>query len=221
MTEKRTSKYNNAGLYNGYDKNHKERDALDFYATPTKEVENILEIMNFDFSNSVIIEPCCGDGHMYNGIWNYLEETDGADALIATDIMERGGDFPHMTGSEYDFLKDDYIMHIPGNSADYVIMNPPFKLIEPFVMKALGIANKGVLCLGRIQFLEGKSRYDNILAEFPPSDVYVYVDRIYCYPNGDENVKQSSAQCYAWFYWDIEQLERGVKTSNLHWIKRV
>ena len=39
----RTSKYNNAGLYNGYDKNHKERDALDFYATPTKEIENILK----------------------------------------------------------------------------------------------------------------------------------------------------------------------------------
>ena len=222
MEEKRTSKYNNAGLYNGYDKNHKERDALDFYATPTKEVENILERMGLDFHNSVILEPCCGDGHMYNGIWNYLEKTDGADAIIATDIKERGGDFPHMSGPKYDFLKDEYWNNLKiSYPIDYIIMNPPFKLIEPFVMKALGMANKGVLCLGRIQFLEGKSRYDNILAEFPPSDVYVYVDRIYCYPNGDDNVKQSSAQCYAWFYWDIEQLEKGVKTSSLHWIKRV
>mgnify|MGYP007115381016 CR=1 FL=1 len=83
------------------------------------------------------------------------------------------------------------------------------------------VAEKGVLCLGRIQFLEGKSRYENILQSFPPTDTYIYVDRIYCYPNGDENVKQSSAQCYAWFYWDIEQIEKGSKNSNLHWIRRV
>lgn len=225
MTEKRTSKYNNAGLYNGYDKNHKERDALDFYATPTKEVENILKELGLSFYNRIILEPCCGDGHMYEGISNYIEEYDGADAIIATDIKERGGDFVHLAGPAYDFLKDDYISNIKKecnfDNIDYIIMNPPFKLIEPFVMKALGIADCGVLCLGRIQFLEGKSRYDNILAEFPPSDVYVYVDRIYCYPNGDDNVKQSSAQCYAWFYWDIDLINEGIKTSNLHWIKRV
>lgn len=220
---KLTSRYNNAGLYNGYDKNHKERDALDFYATPTKEVENILEKMNLDFSNSVILEPCCGDGHMYNGIWNYTDKTDGADAIIATDIMERGGDFPRMTGPKYDFLKDEYWDNLKiSYPIDYIIMNPPFKLIEPFVMKALGIAQKGVLCLGRIQFLEGKSRYENILEDFPPTDTYIYVDRIYCYPNGDENVKQASAQCYAWFYWDMNLVNEPQHSyeSKLHWIRR-
>ena len=40
--------YNKAGLYNGYDKNHKERDALDFYATPTAEVINILITIGID-----------------------------------------------------------------------------------------------------------------------------------------------------------------------------
>ena len=35
---KRTEKYNKRGLYNGYDKKHKERDALDYYSTPTEEV---------------------------------------------------------------------------------------------------------------------------------------------------------------------------------------
>jgi len=217
---KTTQHYNNAGLYNGYDKNHKERDALDFYATPTIEVENILETMNIDFSNSVILEPCCGDGHMYDGIWNYTDNTNGADAIIATDIMERGGTFPHNAGPEYDFLKDDYLSHIPNTPIDYVIMNPPFKLIEPFVMKALGIAEKGVLCLGRIQFLEGKSRYENILQSFPPTDTYIYVDRIYCYPNGDENVKQASAQCYAWFYWDMSKIDN-IYDSKLHWMRRI
>ena len=225
MTENRTSKYNNAGLYNGYDKNHKERDALDFYATPTKEVENILKELGLSFHNRIILEPCCGDGHMYNGISNYINEYDGADAIIATDIKERGGDFVHLAGPAYDFLNDDYLDNIKKecnfDSIDYIIMNPPFKLIEPFVMKALGTATDGVLCLGRIQFLEGKSRYENILKDCPPTNVYVYVDRIYCYPNGDESVKQASAQCYAWFYWDIPAMQQFYYDTKLHWIKRV
>jgi hypothetical protein len=223
--EDRKSKYNAKGMYNGYDKNHKERAALDFYATPTKEVENILNQLNIDFSNEIILEPCCGDGHMYNGIMNYLNQCGGADALIATDIMERGGDFPRMTGKEYDFLNDDYLDNIKKecnfDSIDYIIMNPPFKLIEPFVMKSLGIAQKGIIMLGRIQFLEGKSRYENILKDYPPTNVYVYVDRISCFKDGDENIKQAGVQCYAWFYWNIKQIEKGVKNSNLHWIHRI
>ena len=33
--------YTTKGLYNGYDKKHKERDKTDYYATPTAEVKNI------------------------------------------------------------------------------------------------------------------------------------------------------------------------------------
>ena len=38
--------YTTKGLYNGYDKNHKERDKTDYYATPTDEVVNILKTLN-------------------------------------------------------------------------------------------------------------------------------------------------------------------------------
>ena len=38
--------YNTKGLYNAYDKNHKERDALDYYSTPTDEqIINGMEIL--------------------------------------------------------------------------------------------------------------------------------------------------------------------------------
>ena len=60
MEKDRKSHYNKQGLYIGYDKNHKERAAADYYATPTEEVINILETINLDFNNSVILEPCCG-----------------------------------------------------------------------------------------------------------------------------------------------------------------
>ena len=90
---------------------------------------------------------------------------------------------------------DDYEDILPIE-IDYIIMNPPYSLIEPFVMKSLSIAKKGILMLGRLQFLEGKGRYENILKDNPPTDVYIYVDRIKCYKNGDESDRTSSAQAY-------------------------
>lgn len=64
--------YTNKGLYNAYDKNHKEREKDDYYATPTNEVFNILTELNIDFSHQTILEPCIGGGHMANGIEEYL-----------------------------------------------------------------------------------------------------------------------------------------------------
>ena len=50
--------YTVKGLYNSYDKNHKERNALDYYSTPTKEVINILNTLKLDFNDKSILGPC-------------------------------------------------------------------------------------------------------------------------------------------------------------------
>ena len=60
--------YSNKGLYNAYKKNNKEREALDYYATPTKEVFNILKELDYSFHGKTILEPCIGGGHMAMGI---------------------------------------------------------------------------------------------------------------------------------------------------------
>lgn len=52
--------YNKKGLYNSYDKKHKERDGLDYYSTPTEEVLNILNVLNINLNDAIILEPCCG-----------------------------------------------------------------------------------------------------------------------------------------------------------------
>ena len=207
--------YNKQGLYSGYKKNNAEREALDYYATPTNEVLNILNTINLDFSNSTILEPSCGGGHMVAGIKQYIQEHNMKNAqIIATDIVDRPSsiDFYHIYGSDYDFLGDNY----PHSKMDYVIMNPPYSTIEPFVIRGLEIAQKGLLLIGRLQFLEGKGRYENILSDAPPSDTYIYVDRIKCYKNGDFSQTESSAQAYAWFYWDKQEIGR---KSSLHWIR--
>lgn len=193
--EKRQKTFNKSGMYAGYDKKHKERDNLDYYSTPEGEILNILNELNIDFNDNVILEPCCGGGHMVRDILKYISEKESSACVIATDIKDRGFREDKLNCLEYglDFFADDYAEHLPVD-VDYIIMNPPYSTIEPFVMKALGLANKGILMLGRLQFLEGQSRYENILKDFPPSDVYVYVDRISCDKNGTE--KMGAVQAY-------------------------
>ena len=212
----RKEHYNKKGMYNGYDKNHKEREALDYYSTPTEEVTNILNTLNINFIGKTILEPAAGGGHMLQGIKNYLADNINNATIIATDIQDRGCNDIE-TGAEFDFLSDEYPYK---DNIDYIIMNPPYSIIEPFVMRSLGIANKGILLLGRLQFLEGEKRFENILAEYPPTDIYVYVDRIACFRNGDISQKMSSAQAYAWFYWDIEKVNTTIYNSKIHWLRR-
>ena len=212
----RKEHYNKKGMYNGYDKTHKEREALDYYSTPTEEVTNILNTLNINFIGKTILEPSAGGGHMLQGIKNYLADNVNNVTIIATDIQDRGCKDIE-AGSAFDFLSDEYPYK---DNIDYIIMNPPYSIIEPFVMRSLGIANKGILMLGRLQFLEGEKRFENILAEYPPTDIYVYVDRIACFRNGDISQKMSSAQAYAWFYWDIEKVNTTIYNSKIHWLRR-
>ena len=214
--------YTNKGLYNAYDKNHKERDKLDYYATPTVEVINILNELNIDFLNQTILEPCVGGGHMANGIDSYIitkyqtPEEIKSIRCIGTDIKNRGY-VNEEWDLEYglDFFADDY----PYDEADWVIMNPPYGVIEPFTIRALDIAKKGVILLGRLQFLEGEGRFEKILQFNPPTDVYVYVDRIQCWKDGLKP-DGSSAQAYAWFVWDREKNNEYLVEPRVHWIRR-
>lgn len=206
--------YTNKGLYNSYDKNHKERDKLDYYSTPPDEVTNILNTLGYDFSGQTILEPSCGGGHMLSAIQIYLVENNQKAEVIATDIHlhEQVTTIPVETGEKFDFLSDDY----PYDTADWIIMNPPYATIEPFTIRALDIAKKGIIMIARLQFLEGAGRYTKIFEQNPPNDVYVYIDRIQCWKGGVKPTG-SSAQAYAWFVWDFEKPNNG---TEVHWIHR-
>lgn len=204
--------------YNGYKANHKERAEKDYYSTPTEEVLNILNTMKLDLSNVSILEPCVGGGHMMEGILQYIDTNKITPSeIIASDIQDRGYKNDKINKFIYgiDFLSPEY-----NQEADYIIMNPPYATIEPFTMKSLGLAKKGLLLLGRLQFLEGEKRFENIFKENPPTDVYVYVDRIACYINGDTSKKMASAQAYAWFYWNFDKIDCGGADTQIHWLRR-
>ena len=208
--------YTNKGLYNAYKKNNKEREEKDYYATPTEEVLNILNELQFDFTNQSILEPCIGGGHMAQGILEYLfKNNQEPKQLIGTDIQNRDFDnhnFHWNTTYGLDFLADDY----PFQKVDIVIMNPPYSTLEPFLIRGLEIAQDKLIVLCRMQVLEGEGRYKKIFLNNPPSDIYQYVDRIQCWKNG-EKPTGSSAQGYCWVVWDKNDKP---EHPRLHWLRR-
>lgn len=205
--------YNIKGLYNGYKKNSSERAELDYYATPICETKNILDILNLDFNNKTILEPCCGEGHMIEAIRSYGQEKNMLFTLMASDFKDRGYNMEEgKIQYDLDFLADDY----PFSSANIVIMNPPYATLEPFLIRALEIAQDYLIVLCRTQVIEGEGRYNNIFTKNPPTYVYQYVNRIQCWKNGIKP-SGSSAQAYCWLVWDKSKV--GQETI-LRWIKR-
>lgn len=183
----------------GYDKNHKDREDNDFYATPPQEVENILSKEKL---YGTILENSCGEGH----IAKVVKKKYPNNRVIATDLIDRG----YGEGG-LDFLSKDY----PYSTVDTIIMNPPFKLIEGFVNKSLRIAKKKVILFARMQFLESQTRYKNIFKNNKPNRIYIYVDRVACAKNGNFEQKLSSNMAFAWFVWDKRNTD-----VSINWIRR-
>lgn len=205
--------YNKQGMYNGYKKNSKEREALDYYATPPAEVYNILNTLNYDFSGKSILEPCCGGGHMIEGIQTYLnKKSQTPSELKGSDFQDR--DFRSSNWDltyGLDFLADDY----PTDKADVVIMNPPYTTLEPFLIRALEIAQDKLIVLARTQAVEGAGRWENVYKNNPPTAIYQYVDRIQCWKAGIKPTGTGS-QAYAWLIWDKADTS-GITKFNWIW----
>ena len=210
--------YSKKGLYSGYDKNHKEREALDYYATPPEEVTNILEKLGFQHDITYqFLEPCCGGGHMVEGILRYIDNP----IIVATDVKKRENSFltSHLEkgviykyGQEYDFLSDNYEV----KESNFVIMNPPFKVATPFILHGLNIAKDMLIVFGRTKLVESKGRYEEIFSKYPPTDIYQYIDRVACAKNGDFD-NTNGIEAHAWFVWNKHEMIDNYETK-FHWI---
>lgn len=182
-----------------YGKNE-DRQINDFYATPPEEVRSILSKEKL-YGN--ILENSCGQGHIAREVKDEYPDN----KLITTDLIDRG----YGEGG-LDFLASDYPY---TEDIDTIIMNPPFKHIESFVNKSLSIAKKKVILFARMQFLESQTRYESIFKHHKPNRIYIYVDRVACYVNGDFNKKHSSTMAFAWFVWDKKDTD-----VSINWIRR-
>jgi hypothetical protein len=160
----------------------KGRPADDFYATPRRVIEALLEVESF---SGVVWEPACGDGAISRVL------TEQGLPVISSDLYNRG-----FGVSGVDFLTPNDIV------ADHVITNPPFRYAQQFAEQALSRTNGKVALFLKLAFLEGKKR-SVFLANSPLKRVWVFSARPKLSRNGDEDAYKAGGMiAFAWFVWD-------------------
>lgn len=157
-----------------------ERAENDFYATPPKAVRCLLEMEQF---SDVILEPCCGQGHIAETLKEYGHK------VIAKDLYDHG----------YGEIGEDFLQSTGPLDCD-IITNPPYKMAREFVENALERVTDGhkVAMLLKLTFLEGKKRRP-LFDTGQLAIVYVSRSRLACGKNGE--FFGESAIAYAWFLW--------------------
>ena len=164
------------------------KDSPDDFPTPPWATRGLIEHILDDkteLASLSCLEPACGAGHMAKVLNEYFGEVRAADA------------YPYGYGPVRDFLTYPY----ETNAVDWVITNPPFRLAEEFVLRALRVARRGVAILARTVFLESSGRYEAIFLQNPPTKFAQFVERVPMV-RGRLDAKASTATGYAWLVWD-------------------
>jgi hypothetical protein len=164
------------------------KDSADDFPTPPWATRALIEHVignKKTLKTQTCLEPACGAGHMANVLKEYFREVHAADA------------YDYGYGVKRDFLTQP----VATNSIDWMITNPPFRLGEEFVLKALSVARHGVAILARTVFLESVGRYDRIFRERPPTKFAQFTERVPMV-QGRLDQKASTATGYAWLVWE-------------------
>ena len=113
----------------------------------------------------------------------------------------------------YGHVRDFLTYPYADNGYDWVVTNPPFRLAEDFVLRALKIARVGVAILARTVFLESAGRYRAIFESTPPTKFAQFVERVPMV-KGRLDKSATTATGYCWLVWD----KRSVGRARLAWI---
>lgn len=133
-------------------------------------------------------ESACNRGHMAEPLREYFGR------VHATDIHDYGY---HAHERTVDFL---FPGSEPAERVDWIISNPPFRLAEQFVLRALDIAHIGVAMIVRTSFLEGIGRYENLFSQRKPTIIAQFSERVPMV-KGRLTADGSTATAYCWIIW--------------------
>jgi hypothetical protein len=172
------------------------KDSLDDFPTPPWATRAVMEhILEPEFGlmrPMTCWEPACNRGYMARPLAEYFGR------VHTSDIEDYGWEG---MDRETDFL-------FPGSETvlgdvDWIITNPPFRLAEQFIHRALTIAREGVAIIQRNAFAEGDDRYKTIFQPRRPAIIAQHVERVpmqkgTCYDTSE------TATAYSWFIWTRE-----------------
>lgn len=160
-------------------------------------------------------EPAANRGHMVRPLLESFRE------VVASDIHDYGAGFPLV---DYLFGLDDWI-----EETDWTITNPPFKLAEQFIARALERSKVGVAMIVRSAFLEGGDRYRSLFHVKPPTHILQFTERVVMLKGrlvrtgalDDKNLDErgqpkraTSATAYSWLVW----IKGRPRPTEFHWI---
>jgi len=161
------------------------RDSLDDFPTPPWATRALLEhVIETSINGLSCLEPACGRGHMAVPLAEYF------DVVGSQDIADYG----------YGKIQD-YLTYTPDRNWDWIITNPPFRLAEEFILKAIQEAQRGCAFLVRTTFLESVGRYSRLFVNDPPSIVAQFVERVPMI-KGRLDPKATTATGYCWLVWE-------------------
>lgn len=179
---------------------HEPHDSLDFFPTPPWATRalcgEVLAPMVGNLRALTAREPACGEGHMARPLAEYFGQVQSSDV------------HPYGFGAVEDFLMPVPVWPRP----DWIITNPPFRLGQQFVRRALEVATDGVAMLVRTAFLESQERHEGLFLPCPPAVVAQFVERVPMV-KGRLDAKASTATAYAWVVW-----RRGDTDTRFRWI---
>lgn len=171
--------------------------SLDDFPTPPWATRALCEWIGPATCASDVREPAANRGHMVRPLAEYFYEVE------ASDIFDYGAGYP----------VQDYLFGPPPAPVDWTITNPPFKLAEQFITRALQTSKYGVAMIVRSAFLEGVARHKNLFAADPPSHILQFSERVVMH-KGKLSAKGSTATAYCWLVWH----SKNANQTNFDWI---
>lgn len=174
-------------------------NSLDDFPTPPWATRALCEWIkanvNEDLCYDSCREPAANRGHMVKPLSEYFA------TVYAADVHDYGAGF----------AVEDYLFGPLPTPVDWTITNPPFRLAEQFIERALE-SSDCVAVIVRAAFLEGQGRFERLFAKNPPSYVLQFTERVVMH-KGKLSPDGSTATAYAWLVW----ADRAADTK-LRWI---
>jgi hypothetical protein len=162
-------------------------DSLDDFPTPPWATRALCERLYSSPPIWPLIcrEPAANRGHMVRPLREFFAQ------IVAADVHDYGAGFP----------VEDYLFGPDTPPVDWTITNPPFRIAEQFITRALDTSAWGVAMLVRSAFLEGIGRHTRLFSLTPPTSVLQFAERVVMH-KGRLAPEGSTATAYCWLVWD-------------------
>lgn len=136
-----------------------------------------------------VLDPAAGTGNIPEA---FVRAGKQRACIISSDIVQRGY---HLTMGTRDFLGWT-------RPIDNVVTNPPYEILDPFILHALSLVTNKAAFLVPLARLEGGRRFEKIYSLGELARIYLFVNR-QSIPPGDVEIEAKGGKvAYCWLVFD-------------------